>query len=50
MRNDKENLIVKLTLEFALGIIDYCEILEEKKKYVIARQLLRSGTAIGSNV
>jgi four helix bundle protein len=50
MRNDKENLIVKLTLKFALDIIDYCEILEEKKKYVIARQLLRAGTAIGSNV
>lgn len=50
MRNDKDNLIVKLTLEFALEIIEYSEVLEEKRKYVIARQLLKSGTSIGANV
>ena len=50
MRNDKKNLIVDLTLEFSLKIIAYCETLEEKRKYVIARQLLRSGTSIGANV
>ncbi len=50
MRNDKENLIVKLTLEFALEIVEYSELLEEKKKYLIARQLLKSGTSIGANV
>ncbi|MFZ4724135.1 MAG: four helix bundle protein [Paludibacter sp.] len=50
MRNDKENLIVDLTLDFALDIIEYCETLEELKKYVIARQLLKSGTSIGANV
>jgi len=50
MRNDKENLIVNLTLDFALDIIEYSEILEEHKKYVIAKQLLRSGTSIGANV
>jgi four helix bundle protein len=50
MRSDKENLIVKLTLEFALDIIEFVEILEKKKKYVIANQLLKSGTSIGANV
>ena len=50
MRNDKDNLIVKLTLEFALGIIEYSELLEEHRKYIIARQLLKSGTSIGANV
>jgi four helix bundle protein len=50
MRNDKENLIVKLTIEFAMEIIEYTELLEEHKKYIIARQLLRSGTSIGANV
>jgi four helix bundle protein len=30
-------------------IIDYCENLELDRKYVIARQLLKSGTAIGAN-
>jgi four helix bundle protein len=50
MRNDKDNLIVKLTLEFALEVIEYSELLEEHRKYVIARQLLKSGTSIGANV
>lgn len=50
MRNDKENLIVKLSLEFALDIIAYAELLEQHKKYVIAKQLLRSGTSIGANI
>ncbi|NQW36561.1 MAG: four helix bundle protein [Flavobacteriales bacterium] len=50
MRNDQPNLIVDLTLQFALNIIDYCELLESNKKYVIARQLLKSGTSIGANV
>ncbi|HEX2935562.1 MAG TPA: four helix bundle protein [Bacteroidales bacterium] len=50
MRNDKDNLIVKLTLEFALDIIEYTELLESKKKFVIANQLQKSGTSIGANV
>ena len=50
MRDDKENLIVKLTFEFALDIIEFSELLEEKRKFVIARQLLKSGTSIGANV
>ena len=50
MRNDKENVIVKLTLDFALEVIVYVEMLEVQKKYIIARQLLKSGTSIGANV
>ena len=50
MRNDKDNLIVDLTFKFSLAIIQYCEELEASKKYVIARQLLKSGTSIGANV
>jgi four helix bundle protein len=50
MRNDKPNLIVDKTIEFSIVIIDYCEKLEQSKKYVIAKQLLRSGTSIGANV
>lgn len=44
------NPIVKLTFEFALMIIEYSERLEAEKKFVIAKQLLRSGTSIGANV
>jgi len=50
MRNDKENVIVEKSFRFALEIVLYCERLEDNKKYVISRQLLRSGTSIGANV
>jgi four helix bundle protein len=50
MRDDKENLIVKLSFEFALDIIEFSEELELAKKYVIARQVLKAGTSIGANV
>lgn len=45
-----ENIILKLSFEFSLEIILYCELLEEKRKYNMARQLWRSGTAIGAMV
>ncbi len=50
MRNDKENLIVKLSLDFALIIVEFAELLESKKKYVVAKQILKSGTSIGANI
>ncbi len=50
MRNDNENAIVTKSFQFALLCIDYCEQLEELKKYVIARQLLKSSTSIGASV
>jgi four helix bundle protein len=50
MRNDKENEIVKVSFEFALMFVEYCDDLEGHRKYVIARQLLKSGTSIGANI
>ena len=50
MKKENENLIVKLSLEFALEIIAYSEKLEDLKKYIIARQLLKAGTSIGANI
>ena len=46
----KQNPIMELTFSFALNIITYVERLESKHKYVIARQLLKSGTSIGANI
>lgn len=46
----KDNLIVTKTINFSLLIIEFCEELESKRKFVIANQLLRSGTSIGANV
>ena len=50
MRNDKENIIVKLTFEFAIQVIEFVDLLEAKRKYVVGKQLLKSGTSIGANV
>ncbi len=44
------NTIVDLSFEFVLQIINYTEILEQNKKFVVANQLLKSGTSIGANV
>lgn len=45
-----ENVILNKTIEFSLAVIRYVEVLEEKRKYVIANQLMKSGTSIGANV
>jgi four helix bundle protein len=47
---NEENIILKLSYEFALAIVEYSETLEEKRKYIIARQILKSGTSIGANI
>jgi len=49
MKN-KDNLILNLTFDFAIEIIKYCEILESERKFIIANQLLKSGTSIGANI
>ena len=51
MQSNKErNLIVELSFDFALKIIEYVGLLEKGHHYVIGRQLLKSGTSIGANV
>ncbi len=50
MQVQSENIIFKKTIEFSLSTIVYVELLESQRKYVIARQLLRSATSIGANV
>ncbi|HBB91068.1 MAG TPA: four helix bundle protein [Bacteroidales bacterium] len=45
----KKNDLLDLSFEFALEIIEYSELLEEKRKFVLARQVLKSGTSIGAN-
>ncbi len=46
----EKNAIVQLTLDFSLCAIEYTETLEQEKKFVIARQLLKSSTSVGANV
>ena len=50
MRNDKQNIIVDLTFEFSLEIIEFSEKLRNLHKYEMASQIFRSGTSIGANI
>ncbi len=46
----RDNNIKKLTFQFAVKIITlYKKLANEKKEYVISKQILRSGTSIGAN-
>jgi four helix bundle protein len=44
------NLILLKTFDFAKKVVQYTEKLEGQKRYVIANQLLKSGTSIGANI
>ena len=46
----KDNLIMNLSFDFALQIIEFSDILREKRRYVLADQILRSGCSIGAHV
>ena len=47
----KRNIIQEKTYPFALRIIEvYKFLIDEKKEYVLAKQLLKSGTSIGANI
>lgn len=49
MKND--NVIQEKSFAFALRIVNlYKYLREEKKEYVLFKQLLRSGTSIGANI
>ena len=45
----ERNPLLKMSVEFALKVIEYCDILYDQKKFIIANQLLKSGTSIGAN-
>lgn len=45
-----KNPVVKISFEFSIDIIKYCERLQIEKKFVIANQLLKCGTSIGANI
>jgi four helix bundle protein len=47
---ERRNVVLEKSFEFALSIIEYSELLEAQKKYVLAKQLMRSGTSIGANI
>ncbi|WP_442846934.1 four helix bundle protein [Leeuwenhoekiella sp. H156] len=46
----KNNIILEKTFKFSMDIILYAEELEKERKFVLANQILKSGTSIGANV
>jgi len=51
MIEKKENIVMNKSYSFALRIIKlYKYLLSEQKEYVLSKQILRSGTAIGALV
>ena len=47
----KESVLVDKSKHFAIRIINLCKHLnEEKKEYILSKQILRSGTSIGANI
>ncbi|MEO7311916.1 MAG: four helix bundle protein [Chitinophagaceae bacterium] len=45
----ENNPILKLTLEFSLSVVEYCDLLQAERKFTISNQLFRCGTSIGAN-
>ncbi|MEN9337328.1 MAG: hypothetical protein RLZZ500_2315 [Bacteroidota bacterium] len=50
MRNDKDNLIVNKSFEFALKIIAFSEEIRQINRFEMASQIFRCGTSIGANI
>ena len=45
----ENNPLIKLSIAFSLSVIEYCELLNADKKFILANQLFRSATSIGAN-
>ena len=47
----KENILVDLSKQFAVDIVNLCtDVKENRKSNVLLNQVLRSGTSIGANI
>ncbi|GAB6182736.1 four helix bundle protein [Thermodesulfovibrio hydrogeniphilus] len=51
MRANKDNIILERAFKFAVKVVNICRFLmEERKEFVLSKQLLKSGTSIGANI
>ena len=47
----KENIVQIKSYAFAIKIVNICKVLQdEKKEFILSKQLLRSGTSVGANI
>ena len=48
---EKDNPILKKSFAFAVRVVKpYKYLIEEKKEFTLAKQILRSGTSVGANI
>jgi four helix bundle protein len=47
---ERRSVVVEKSLDFSIEMVKFCELLDANRKYVVSKQLLRSGTSIGANV
>lgn len=45
----KDNIILNRSFNYALKVIELSRELNQKKEFVLSKQLLRSGTSVGAN-
>jgi four helix bundle protein len=51
MVNMKQNVVLEKSFQFSIRIVRlYQYLVNEKKEFVLAKQVLRSGTSIGANI
>jgi four helix bundle protein len=50
MRDDKKNVVVEKSFQFAVQIIEFTDLLKEQRRYSLSNQLFKSGTSIGANI
>ena len=46
----KRNIIKEKSFDFAVRIVNLSKFLQEKKEYVLSKQILRSGTSVGAMI
>ncbi|HVW66490.1 MAG TPA: four helix bundle protein [Candidatus Peribacteraceae bacterium] len=44
------NVLRDKSYDFAVHIVIFCRLLQEKREYILSKQLLRSGTSVGANI
>ncbi|CDF81152.1 CHP02436-containing protein [Formosa agariphila KMM 3901] len=47
---ERKNVVLEKSIAFALEVIRFTEMLQDQKKFVIANQMLKSGTSIGAMI
>lgn len=47
---ERRNIVREKSYRFAVQIVLLCRSLQEKREFIVSRQLLKSGTSIGANI